>query len=191
MTAAQLLARYKPLAGTRLNFVTTPTLAFTGAGSTSDGLSNESDRALLRHLRAMSDLIITDAATASAEDYRPSKLAMIEVWSRSANFGELSNVSAKPPYLAMNLQKVSNIAHRLDELSKSHHSILFESGPTLSKALGELKVIDELCLTITNAADESTAIQAGRQWANKHSFGYLTMHDCFTTDSTYFIRLGR
>lgn len=191
MTTAQLLSIYKPLAGSRLNFVTDPSLSFRGSDNTSAALSNDADRVLLKHLRSISDLVITDSATAQIEHYKPSKLADIEIWSRSGDFGTLAKAKANPPFFEMNLQRVTNIAQRLDELRESHGSILFESGPTLSKVLGISKLVDELCLTVSSASDEAAALQTAQQWSESYGFDYLTLQTCFEADSAFFLRLTR
>lgn len=191
MTTAQLLSFYKPLVGARLNFVTNPSLSFRGSDNTSAALSNDVDRALLKHLRSISDLVITDSVTAQIEHYKPSKLAEIEIWSRSGDFGTLTNTAANPPLFKMGLQLVTNIAQRIGELRETHPSILFESGPTLSKVLAKSQLVDELCLTVTSAPSEAAALQAGQQWSDSFGFDYLTMQTCLEAESAFFLRLAR
>jgi hypothetical protein len=191
MTTEELLSFYKPLAGTRLNFVTNPNLSFSGRDNTSAALSNQADRALLKHLRSISDLVVTDSATASIEKYKPSKFAEIEIWSRSGDFRNLTNVPANPPFFGLSLHQVTDIAHRLSELSENFHSVLFESGPTLSKALSNLQIIDELCLTVTGAPDEAGAMRAAQQWVIAHGFDYLTFQTGVTFASAFFAKLVR
>lgn len=191
MTTAQLLSFYKPLVGTRLNFVTNPSLSFRGSDNTSAALSNDVDRALLKHLRSISNLVITDSATAQIEHYKPSKLAEIEIWSRSGDFGTLATTAANPPFFKMSLKLVTNIAQRIGELRESHPSILFESGPTFSRVLGKSQLVDELCLTVTSAPDEAAALQTGQQWSDSFGFDYLTMQTCLEADSAFFLRLAR
>lgn len=184
-----LFSNYPRLNGNRLNFVTNPSLASTGISHTSEDLSNQLDRALLRHLRSISDLVITDSATAVAERYKPSKLVDIEVWSRTGNFRSLENFDASPPLHNLRLKQVQNLQAHIDELKSSYTSILFESGPTLTRALADNRVIDELCLTITGSENETVAIKTVEAWAAKFGFTQLKLVQALSVGDAFFTRL--
>ena len=89
----QVLDTYNRKTGVQLVMVIDVDLQTSGASKTSNDVSNELDRALLLHLRGLSDIAITDVATASFEKYKSSRLLPIEVWSKSGNFRDLVSIA--------------------------------------------------------------------------------------------------
>ena len=158
MTALELLlSRYHPLEGNRLNMVIDATAQTSGIDGSSKSMSSAADRALLKHLRSISGLIITDVATAAAEHYRPSKFAPIQIWSKSANFRGFGNVPAETGLQALTVKHTNNLDLAVAEARLLSRRLLFETGPTVSALLAKSNLIDELCLTVSGLSSDSEA----------------------------------
>jgi len=104
---------------------------------------------MLMRLRSVSDVIITDAATATRELYKPSKWAEIEVWSESGNFQGVD------PQLKQ--KQIRNLEASVDFLSTSKLAVLLETGPTLTRKIAQLEAIDQLRLTVVGVANQGEA----------------------------------
>lgn len=145
-----------------------------GADQTSQSVSNEEDHRLHMQLRALADVIITDATTARREKCRPSKWAPIEIWSRTGDFEGLqaTAVEGKKPF------SLVRVADPLFELAKHKgQAVLLESGRTLSSILGN--EIDQLVLTVTgNTPNQDVAKNfalgiLGESANNTHEFAWV------------------
>lgn len=144
-----LLDSVKRLEGIRVNFIANGNSQFVGASGSSRDLSTPEDRAMLIRLRSVSDVIVTDAATARREAYKPSKWAEIEVWSESGNFQGVD------PQLKQ--KQISNLEASVDFLSTSKLAVLLETGPTLTRKIAQLEAIDQLRLTVVGVANQVEA----------------------------------
>lgn len=164
---------------------------FIGIDGTSRSLSNDIDRALLVHLRKMSELIITDAATASTENYQASRWAPIEVWSKSGNFRETVSTPHTDEHMSLSTVQIHDLRESVDARLRVYGCLLFESGPTLSKALGDLQLIDELCLTVTNCASVDSASRSIDLARAKLELGYLERVNAVAFEGAVFVRLTR
>lgn len=162
-----------------------------GNSATSDDVTNETDRILMMHLRSMADLVITDAATAAAEGYNPSKFCEIEVWSRSGDFRGVSEAKAEGSKFGVSLQVVSDAATRIASLRKKRESILLETGPTLTKLLAENRQIDLACISVTGASSAIEALDSLEIFSKQLGLTYLSNsgHDWF--NETLFARFQR
>jgi hypothetical protein len=178
-----LLAQQHKLKGFRANFVTNSKAQFTGPNNSSRDLSNQVDFALLLNLRSLTDVIVTDAATARAENYKPSKWAPIQAWSSSGNFVGVDGGIAQ--------RKIDNLQESLKQIRENFESVLFETGPTLTQLLGKLFEIDQLKLTVV----ESPGLQAARSAAaitlDKLALNYLKESSVFTVAGTHFFTFDR
>jgi riboflavin biosynthesis pyrimidine reductase len=87
------------------------------------------------------------------------------------------------------LKQVQNLQAYIDELKSSYTSILFESGPTLTRALADNRVVDELCLTITGSEDETVAIKTVEAWTAKFGFTHLKLVQALSVGDAFFTRL--
>ena len=98
MTNLAWFDAYLPLIGLRANLVIdTDGNTSANPSQNSDSLTSELDRQLLKHLRSISDLIVTTGATFRAENLRPSKFAPMLVLSRQRNeVDKPTNEQAKP-----------------------------------------------------------------------------------------------
>lgn len=181
----EFLSQQNRLEGIRANFVTNQNGEFVGATGSSRDLSNPADLELLKRLRALADVVITDAATARKERYRPSKLAPISVWSKSGDFTGL--VSAD----GFSLHQIDDPIAELEVISKETPAVLLETGPTLTARLGSAKVIDELKLTVTNAATESEARRAAELVLTTLRLDYLKTISVSIAGGNHFFTFGR
>lgn len=175
----------------RLSIVCDTGLNTFGDSKTSDDVSTPLDRSLLLHLRKMSDLVITDAATAEAESYKQSKFVDIEIWTKSGNARGIQNRSATDELHAMMVVDVENAAGRLDDLLATHKSILLETGLTLSSTLASRQLVDEACITVTRAHNEPEALEVLQSMQAKIGLDYLTKRSQVWLDETLFCRLHR
>lgn len=162
-----------------------------GASKTSGDISTPLDRSLLLHLRKLSDLAITDAATAEAERYKQSKFLDIEIWTRSGNNRGFHSQAANGELHALMVVHVEDAASRVSDLLETYKSILLETGLTLSTALASGKVIDEACITITRAQHEEEALEVLSKMQAKIGLDYLTGRSHLWLDETLFARLQR
>lgn len=170
---AQLLSRYQPLAGVRLNLAVGAQGTVAGVTGTSKDVSNELDRALLVELRKHADVILTSGATARAENLRASKHAPIFVLTLSGRIDGLerllSSPDCKPVSLVVPTQIESETRHILEHaglsarviglqsldpasvkaflLHEGMQCILLEFGPMLAQLWLNAAAIDEICLT--------------------------------------------
>lgn len=181
----QVLSQQERLLGIRANFVTNSHGEFVGINGSSRDLSNEADLALLKKLRSLADLVITDAATARNEGYRPSALAPIQIWSKTGNFEGL--VAAD----AFALQQVTDPVAELEMLRKTKQAVLLETGPTLTAQLGDARIVDELKLTVTSAKSESDARHGAELAINQLHLGYLQRSSILSADGNHFFTFGR
>lgn len=164
------------LVGVRANFVVNQSGKLVGSDGRSKSISNDLDRQRLIRLRQLADIIITDNRTAVVEEYRPSKYAPIEVWSRQGNF----------PSVADGLQRkqVQDPNVTIEEYVKL--AVLLEAGQGLTKALAQSKSIDELALTVTGAESAEDAQVIAQRTRDSLGLSYLVKCRIFTTDGTSF-----
>ncbi len=179
----KLFALYEPLDGVRANLVANFDGSVAGESGSSNDVSNTTDRALLATIRSLSDVIVTSATTARAEQLRPSKFAPMVVLCNSANLVGLeillTSSSNWVPMLfvpkglkdraqaflngaglSANLVELSDLSPKcvVDYLREQGYSkILFEAGPTLLKLWLRAGMINELCLTTTSASSDRDA----------------------------------
>ena len=178
-----LLNQQSKFKGVRANLIATAQAQFTGASGSSRDISNQTDLALLKKLRSLSDVIVTDAATARAENYRPSKWAPIEVWSATGDFAGVDS--------SLKLQKVQSLEESLARVRATYDSVLLETGPRLTGLIGELKAIDQLKLTIVGAADGAAATFASVQVIKRLNLEYLTESDVYELSGCFFFSFDR
>lgn len=180
-----LLDSQSRLLGVRANFVVDAQGRFIGETGSSRDISNEDDLALLKKLRSLSDVIVTDTKTARVECYRPSKWAPIQIWSKTGNFDGLiaeDGVSFKvtPDPIAA-----------ISELSKLYPSVLLEAGPTVTNVLAKSKSIDELKLTVVGAPSQEAAVFTAGAAAKSLGLTYLKLQAIEGLGDSWFLTLGR
>lgn len=187
----ELLSRYQQISGVRLAMVIDSKMRLFGDSKTSKDVSNETDRALLMHLRSLADLIITDAATAAAEKYRASKFCDIEIWSKSGDFRGLEETPGRDSRHAISLQRITDAASRVKSLRLSRNSILLETGQSLTTKLAESQLIDFASISVTGADSAESAAAALDQFAKRMGLNYLSHVDQDWFNETLFARFQR
>ena len=187
----ELLSNYHRKTGVQLVMVIDAGLNTSGVSNTSDDVSNQLDRSLLLHLRSLSDLAITDVATAIAENYRPSRLLPIEVWSKSGDFRGLVSIEPADDKLGLRLRTVEDTSVTLQNLLAESGSLLLETGATLTSQLASQELIDFAALTVTRASDENSALDALSAFSKQAGFDYLNLESHNWVDSTLFARFRR
>jgi riboflavin biosynthesis pyrimidine reductase len=188
--AQDLVGRYSRIIGVRLSMVANSSLQTSGISRSSSDVTNSLDRELLKHLRSMADVAVTDAATAIAERYRPSKFVELEIWTKSGDARGLEDSSAGE-FRPFRVQQIEDAVARLQTLRQTHSSILLETGPTVSKLLAGAQEIDEASLTVTQAADHDTALASLETFADRIGLDYLKKIQTVWLEETLFARLGR
>jgi riboflavin biosynthesis pyrimidine reductase len=181
-----LLSKYRPFEGNRLNMVIDANSQTSGTDGSSRSLSSAADRALLKHLRSISSLIITDAATAAAEHYRPSKLAPIQIWSKSSNFRGFGNIPADAEHQQLTVKHTDDLHLAVAEATLLSRQLLFETGPTVSALLAEANLIDELCLTVTGISNDSEARELAQDFAKRLGLAHMSIVESSQLDNSFF-----
>lgn len=162
----ELLKQYPSINASRLTMVIDCKANSVGVDGTSKLLSSDADRAVLLHLRKISGLIVTDLATAKAENYRPSKFTDIEVWSKSGNFGEFQKREPTGDNKGLRLVHTPSLPLAVKRAKLLSPNLLFETGPTVSAMLASENLIDEFCLTVTSCRDLEIAKGAAINFAS-------------------------
>jgi riboflavin biosynthesis pyrimidine reductase len=188
--AQDLVGRYSRIIGVRLSMVANSSLQTSGVSRSSADVSTSLDRELLKHLRSLADIAVTDAATAIAESYRPSKLVELEIWTKSGDARGLEDASVGE-FRPLRVQQIDDAVVRLQTLRQTHSSILLETGPTVTKLLASAQEIDEASLTVTQAADHDTALASLETFADRIGLDYLKKIETVWLEETLFARLGR
>ena len=171
--------------GVRSNFVVNENGEFKDSFGSSRGLSNSQDLKKLLSLRAQSKLIITDAATAATEQYRPSKYAPIEIWSKSGNFRGVKE------QVGMALIATADAASLLDQRKQTYQSIVLECGPTLTRVFAASRLIDELRISVVSKLDSHEAQDVARAFADSIGLSYLRYLTSEEAPGTYFFTFRR
>ncbi len=154
--------------------------AVSGHSGSSDDVSNATDRALLAHIRSISDVIVTTAATARAEHLRPSKFAPMVVLTQSGELhgleSLLSSTSELKPIVVVPSHQLAKARDQLLQAGQNAEvvglldlspnqvidflndqgfvKILLEGGPKLLASWTGNEAIDELCLTTTGLSTQ-------------------------------------
>jgi riboflavin biosynthesis pyrimidine reductase len=179
------LASLGGIVGVRANFVVDSQGNFVDASGSSAGLTTPADKRLLIRLRQLSDLIVTDAATARAEKYIPSKHAPIQIWSRRGNF---EGIAIAEGLIA---RHVVDAVAELKMLRTKFHHITLETGPKLTAIFAAAGQVDALNLTVTGATSELLATDVLRRTLNTLELGYLHKIATFEYDGNFFFSCTR
>jgi hypothetical protein len=171
--------------GVRANFVVNKNGDFKDSSGSSRGLSNDQDLRNLNALRSQSKLIVTDAATAAIEQYRPSKFAPIEIWSQSGNFRGVQN------QVGMSLITTKDAAALLNQRKETYQSIVLECGPTLTRVFAASQLIDELRVSVVDNLDLAVARDVARTFANSIGLSYLRELPPTEAPGTFFFTFKR
>jgi len=172
---------YPRFLGIRFNYVVD---AIDRTATNSDVASNKLDRYFLRVIRSSSDLIITTGKTARVERLRSSKLAPMAIITSqpdSLNIPAIeeqsshpvyvcSEVAPKPPFGNSNAKWLETSSASIAEIVLEVQAKLNSKNPLLEIGIDSLRelaspnLVNELCLTVTNAASRDLAIGASESF---------------------------
>lgn len=187
----ELAGAYTLPVGVSLNMIINESIDFTGDDGSSRSISNDLDKRMLIHLRKQADIVITDAATAARESYKPSALVQVEVWSKTGDFRGLQASVGNDTIKQFSLVVPSTPAIRLAEVMQTHSKVLLETGPTLTKQLGRLNLIDHSFLTIVGLSHDADIKGIAAKFCAKLSLEDLHLAGLNTFQGTAFVQLTR
>ncbi|WP_125131884.1 dihydrofolate reductase family protein [Microbacterium sp. 10M-3C3] len=156
----------------RLNMITSPTGAASGADGTSETLTSPTDRALLRIIRAHADAVVVGAATVRAEGYIVPRAARLAIVTTTGDLdgnrfdghadaivlvcpeGRVEQVRARSGVPAIRVLGVPGgesleprtVVEALAGIGLTR--LVCEGGPTLAARFAESGVIDEYCVSV-------------------------------------------
>jgi riboflavin biosynthesis pyrimidine reductase len=168
----ELAERYGSWSGLRSNHVVDQNGRFFDDSGSSRGISNETDRQLLIALRAKSDAVIVDAATARSEKYWGLKTNTLAIISESGNFKDIPAVEASTSKLLLlvplDLVSKTQQTYSREDLrvigfdhkavfqsirrvlsENGYDQLLLETGPTLTNLAIREQQLSQACLTQT------------------------------------------
>ncbi len=159
-----------PRGSIRINMIASLNGSAVGGDGTSETLSNRMDRAILKVIRSLADVVVVGAGTVRKEGYLAPKDSTLAVVTASGDLtGHRLHQASRPPVIlrpesaaARVEEQLAGIDHRPITLRSSDldaHEIVralrqadlpnmvCEGGPTLAAAFLAAGVVDELCLT--------------------------------------------
>ena len=174
---------YPSIPGIRFNYV----INAAGISSeNSDADSNELDRYFLKVIRSSSDLIITTGKTARSEELRASKLvpmAIITTQPNSLQIPATEQNSDQPVYVCSKVipehpftnseaswletahDDIANIVREVIARTDSSNTVI-ETGLLTFAALASEDLVNEVCLTVSNAESKESATKASENFLN-------------------------
>ena len=194
---------YPRVWGTRFNYV----ISDIGKSNTSDEVSNELDRYVLRAIRASSDLIITTGHTARAEHLRASKLApmaIITTHPDSLDIPATELESDRTIYICSSERPATDypnsstrwlhipegpISEVLQKIQEDLHpeSLLLETGLSSTKELCSAGLVNEICLTVTEAVSLDSASSTAETFLKALGVSHETVQ-VLNNENTWFFR---
>lgn len=172
---------YPGIPDTRFNYVIN---AVGTSAENSDADSNALDRYFLKVIRSSSDLIITTGKTARSEHLRGSKFAPMAILTTQPDNLKIpanEQNSSQPVYICSKVapeqpfrnkgvrwletanDDISSIVREVIASTNSSHT-LFETGFLTFRALTAEGLVNEVCLTVTNADSRETATRAAEDF---------------------------
>lgn len=165
--------------GWRVNFAVDAAGRSFGETGRSEDVSTDLDRLLLGKLRSLSDVIVTSGLTARVEKYRSSKHAPIAIFTISGVLDDVPAIQGTQYFTPLVLtppSKATDVERRLADVDvlvipfehsqvegdwpiavsaalhrQGFQSPILESGMSTLREFLENNVVDEICLSITNA----------------------------------------
>ena len=202
--SAALRAWYPEVIGLRVNFVLGRDSNLT---TSSDGITSQADRALLKFIRSQSDLIITTGKTARAENLSASHYANLLIVTNSDEpFAIPATKSNKglPVMLTQRLETkypnvsagaIGKIQESITEFvtafcrANSYSRPVLETGPTTIKEFAKDGLVAEMNLTVTGVTErieaEALAVSFKREVEYESELIQILRHE-----NTWFFRFG-
>jgi hypothetical protein len=181
---------YPRLDGFRLNYVVSNTERKNSDSALS---TNNVDRVILRFIRSQSDLIVTTGLTARTENLKASKFAPLLILTSTNEefeFPAVKEESEFPVYTTQALGTyypnskalaIGRVGTSLGDflssliLANNFNAIALETGVTVSKALVKDKLVNEICLSVTNCSSRSDADELAQQFLTQ--IGLSSAHE--------------
>jgi hypothetical protein len=194
---------YPKVDGVRFNFVISNGASLT---ETSDNLSNTADRAMLRFIRAQSDLIITTGKTARAENLSASKYAPMLIITKSneeLDFPAATNPTGTNVYITQRLGTVypsekaiaiggfqESVPAFIESFCRASNFVrpVLESGIETAKLFGLKKLIAEVDLTLVDFTNQDEAHDAASELLEQISFASPRVVQILRFEKTWFFR---
>jgi len=175
---------YPSISGIRFNYVIN---AAGTSAENSNADSNELDRYFLKVIRSSSDLIITTGKTARSEHLRASKLAPMAILTTQPNnlkipateknssqpvyicskvAPEMPFVNVEASWLETSTDYIASIVREVITRTNSSHTLLETGFLTFLESTAE-GLVNEVCLTVTNADSRETATRAAEDFLRK------------------------
>jgi riboflavin biosynthesis pyrimidine reductase len=172
---------YPRIPGIRFNYVIN---AAGTSAENSDADSNELDRYFLKVIRSSSDLIITTGKTARSEELRASKLAPMAIITTQPNSLQIPATeqnSDQPVYVCSKVipehpfrnnaarwletasDDIANIVREVIARTDSTNTVI-ETGLLTFAALASEDLVNEVCLTVSNAESKESATKASENF---------------------------
>ena len=199
-----LKSLYPPVSGFRFNNVISPI----GDSVNSDFLSNDLDRMLLRHIRSVSDLIVTSGLTARLENLKASRFAPMLILTKSRetfSIPALEHNSTNAVYITQPLgteyknEKAMAIGMvdatsvefcesfcRLNEFSH----VVIESGPSIAREFVAADLLNEIDITVTKTPQKSRAMSEAESFLSDLGVGKAELLQTLKHEDTWFFRFG-
>jgi hypothetical protein len=195
---------YPRLKGFRLNYVLAPN----NSASTSDSVSNELDRTILKFIRSQSDLIVTTGLTARNERLNASKYAPLLVLTRSKELLEIPAVEELSQHKIYTTQKLGmiypntnalaiggfqgNLAEFTKEFCKLNNfeSAVLETGPSTTQEFSKAKLIAEVDLSITSTRSEQEATLAATSFISSIGVEEYDLVQLLNHEQSWFFRFA-
>ena len=157
---------YPRVPGIRFNYVVS---AMETNKSDSYLSTNEVDRLFLRAIRANADLIITTGKTAREENLKGSSLTPLLILTneKELQMPATNAYSEKKVFVTNNQENMANpnaeslgfldtnLSTFTKKLMMNYQSIALESGLSTALEYSKLHLLNEICLTVTNATEPS------------------------------------
>ena len=115
---------------------------------TSDKITSDLDRALLKHIRSVSDLIVTTGATFRAEKLKPSRFAPMLVLTSTA-LPDVDDSQAEDHFAVFARFGTDPVQVTREFMAEQGFSAaVIECGPRVTKLFAAQNALDQFCLTI-------------------------------------------
>ncbi len=199
----QLLQWYPRREGIRFNYVISD---LESKDQHSDLASNDIDRQILKHIRSVSDLVVTTGATARAEKLKGSKVApLLIVTSSNEPLGipAVNTDSEKSVYITQKLDTdylnpkamaVGTLGTSITDFvvsfnkSNNFRSVVLESGLTVASEFVKANLISEICLTVTGSPDQESATSKAAAFIENLEVSPADTIQILRSGSTWFFR---
>ena len=193
---------YPVVKGFRLNFV----FSANQSDENSDSSSNSLDRIILKFIRSQSDLILTSGKTARNESLRSSTYAPLLIITNSDDQFEIHAVTAQSKQSVYLTQRLGTLYPNSNALavgvfqgsptkfaksfclSNSFHSVVLETGLSLTREFAEDNQIHEVDLTVTKVQTREVAIEMANEFLVTIGIEQFSLLQLLRNSDSWFFR---